>query len=359
MAGIRVLWVAVEPTDYLRDELKELNSTGVVSVIPVYLAEQLSQSWEQVETDWVLSRRRGRLPTGSDIFRFLSDLLETQIDVALLEGYSPWQMVFIAAALRSKGIPFVMRSDTPSSGRRRPIHRQLVLRWMVQSASWCLPGGTPQLKNLLQAGANERRTSIGYMGIDNRKFAGKERDFHEGKLKLVGVGRLVERKGWLTAARTVRQLAEQGHQIQLEILGDGPVRSQLEDLAAGSRSISVVGAVRQDELIRRLGRAHVFILPAVDEPWGLVVNEALASGLPVVVGKDVGCVQDLVQNGVNGLLVDPLDEDSIRRSLLYLLSRPEEVRRMSREALRSTENWSAHLRLDATVGALVGARKSQ
>ena len=81
------------------------------------------------------------------------------------------------------------------------------------------------------------------------------------------------------------------------------------------------GFKQYDELPAYYGCAAAFVHVSLTEPWGLVVNEAMASGLPVVVSRRCGCAADLVEEGKNGFVVDPMDSDGIARALVAL-SRP-------------------------------------
>jgi glycosyltransferase involved in cell wall biosynthesis len=124
----------------------------------------------------------------------------------------------------------------------------------------------------------------------------------------------------------------------LVLLGDGPMRSTIETLCA-SLGIEVVNAApwevtgdaipsrpmvflpgfRQlDELPKFYSQAIAFIHASTVDQWGLVVNEAMASGLPVLVSRGCGCAPDLVQEGVNGWTFDPTDEKEIARLMLQV-----------------------------------------
>jgi glycosyltransferase involved in cell wall biosynthesis len=84
--------------------------------------------------------------------------------------------------------------------------------------------------------------------------------------------------------------------------------------------------MQYDTLPAYYGLASAFILPSVIEPWGLVVNEAMAAGLPVLVSERCGCAQDLVQRGRNGFTFDPCDIEDQASLMLRLSSMPETQR---------------------------------
>jgi glycosyltransferase involved in cell wall biosynthesis len=87
--------------------------------------------------------------------------------------------------------------------------------------------------------------------------------------------------------------------------------------------------------------AECFVLPSSREPWGLVVNEAMASGLPVIVSDRCGCAEDLVANGTNGYLFDPANDEELSRRLLAMSAAPESQRKqMGRKSLEIIDGYS-------------------
>lgn len=89
--------------------------------------------------------------------------------------------------------------------------------------------------------------------------------------------------------------------VRLNIAGDGPERSSLEELAAGDDRISFEGYVTGDNKTNAYRRADIFVLPTFHDPWGLVVNEAMEYGLPIITTESAGCSYELIDK--NGLIV--------------------------------------------------------
>lgn len=143
------------------------------------------------------------------------------------------------------------------------------------------------------------------------------------------VGRLINKKGvdiLLEAfARVVQNVPS-----QLLIAGDGPERTKLEEQAARLRvndRVHFVGFQQPKDLPRFYCAADLFVLPSRTEPWGVVVMEALASGLPVVVSNLVGCYPDVINDDQVGRVVAPEDPHSLAEAMRdYLLKRPDKNR---------------------------------
>jgi glycosyltransferase involved in cell wall biosynthesis len=99
----------------------------------------------------------------------------------------------------------------------------------------------------------------------------------------------------------------------LILVGNGPQRKEIEDYVVKNelRDVALPGFKEKGELCLFYALSDVLILPSISEPWGLVVNEALASELPVIVSNRCGCFPDIVREGVNGFSFDPADEGGL------------------------------------------------
>lgn len=148
-----------------------------------------------------------------------------------------------------------------------------------------------------------------YNGIDLSRF--QISDFSGTPPGIVSVGRLIEKKGFPDLIEACRLLRERVFQFHCEIIGEGPLESRLREQIAGAGLTSLVeltGPLPQGEVIARLGRSALFVLPCVTETAGgmdnlpTVVMEAMAAGLPVV-STAVAGVPEMVQEEVTGLLV--------------------------------------------------------
>jgi glycosyltransferase involved in cell wall biosynthesis len=119
-------------------------------------------------------------------------------------------------------------------------------------------------------------------------------------------------------------------------VGDGEERARLEEQTLSSafgNDVRFTGFKNQTELPALFALCDVFVLPSVYEPWGLVVNEAMAAARAVIVSDEVGCQSDLVQDGVNGRVFPAGDIDALRASLRDVLSVPGRAREMGAEGL--------------------------
>lgn len=126
------------------------------------------------------------------------------------------------------------------------------------------------------------------------------------------------------------------------ILGTGPDEDELRKQVAEASIPEVVFAGFQqfDQLIAYYAFAGAFIHPALQEQWGLVVNEAMACGLPIGVSKTVGAAYDLVEDGVNGFKFDPNEMSSIEGALTRLAADPDHRERMANSSREIIQSWT-------------------
>jgi 1,2-diacylglycerol 3-alpha-glucosyltransferase len=118
-----------------------------------------------------------------------------------------------------------------------------------------------------------------------------------------------------------------GGDWDLVIVGEGPCKDEIHALSRkiSSTKVHLEEWKAYDELPIYYGLAGGFILASVSEPWGLVVNEAMASGLPILVSTKCGCLPELCWRGVNGFDFDPFDCDGMAKTMIKLSSLEEHV----------------------------------
>ncbi|MFC2157981.1 glycosyltransferase, partial [Acidobacteriota bacterium] len=163
---------------------------------------------------------------------------------------------------------------------------------------------------------------------------------------ILTIGRMVEKKGHRFALEALSILKKRGKDIQYWIIGDGPLKANLENLVSNlglEEEVSFLGKMNQNELLEIICRAHVLVLPSITTEQGdmegipLVLMEAMATGLPVISTEHSG-IPELVVNGRTGLLVPEKDVVSLAEKIEILIDDPREVMRMTEEARRLVES---------------------
>jgi glycosyltransferase involved in cell wall biosynthesis len=283
-------------------------------------------------------------------------LSQTQPAVVAIPGWASRGALTALTWCRQTNTPAVVMSDSWAAGRPPQRYRQMVKRRIISLFSSGLVAGEPHRSYLQSLGLPSDRIFTGYDAVDNTHFA---RGAHAARRlqRMLREKLQLPRRYFLVVCRfTVEKnltrllAAYAGYRSQADhdpwhllVVGDGALKPQLvrlTDELALHRWVHFPGFVRHDALPAYYGLADAFILPSVSETWGLVVNEAMAAGLPVLVSKRCGCAEDLVQQGRNGFCFDPLDIRHMRDSMLRVASARCDRRAMARYGRRIVARWS-------------------
>jgi colanic acid/amylovoran biosynthesis glycosyltransferase len=186
-------------------------------------------------------------------------------------------------------------------------------------------------------------------GIPVHRFSpSKLQAHHQGAVRVLSVGRLVEKKGFAYGIRGVTKVLSRYPTLQYAIAGDGPERSSLERLIAElgvASNIRLLGWQERTEVLRLLGQANIFLAPSVTSRDGdqegipVVLHEAMALRLPVISTQHTG-IPEVVQDGKSGFLVAERDIDGIADRLSQLLKHPEAWWEMGQQGRKHVEEFN-------------------
>lgn len=185
---------------------------------------------------------------------------------------------------------------------------------------------------LIELGCNEKNIVVHRMGIDCRKFSFTPRGLRTNSpVRIVTIARLVEKKGVEYGIRAVMKLAKAKPNIEYHVVGDGPLREELQqliqELDAGD-TVKLQGWKHQQEIVELLDNADILLAPSVTSKDGdqegipVALMEAMARGLPILSTLHSG-IPELIENGVSGFLVPERDVDALAEKLEYLIDHPE------------------------------------
>jgi glycosyltransferase involved in cell wall biosynthesis len=313
------------------------------------------------------------------VWRSLSECKPTEVVVP------GWFGVEALAALQwclQSGTPAVVMSESTRWDERRQVWKEWVKGRIVRLCSAALVGGAPQAEYLAALGMPRDRIAIGYDAVDNEHFAegaaDSRRQTSEFRIQhrlpekyFLASMRFVEKKNaprLLQAYALYRKKSEarsRGSEVgspmsdlgprtsdlrpptsdlwNLVLLGDGPLKSDvcrlISDLGLQDH-VMLPGFKQYGELPTYYGLASAFVHASTTEQWGLVVNEAMASNLPVLVSRRCGCASDLVHEGRNGFTFDPFDVDSLAELMVRISSLPpQEMIAMGQASSRIIADW--------------------
>lgn len=269
-------------------------------------------------------------------------------DVIAVPGWAaPEALSALAWAVRHS-VPAILMSDSQRHDRPRDPITEYVKRRVVRLFSAALVGGSSHVDYALALGVPNNRIFTGYDVVDNDHFArgadaarrnpSARAQFGLPAQYFLASCRFEAKKnisGLLEAYARYRKIAQE--RWHLVLLGDGRlaphVRADIARLELHD-FVHLPGFRQYGELPTFYGLASAFVHASTTEQWGLVVNEAMAAGLPVIVSERCGCAPDLVEDGRNGFTFDPYDTDALAALLLKLSSMTEDERRQMGMASR-------------------------
>src|SRR5947208_4831170 len=291
-------------------------------------------------------------------------LEQAKPDVVAVNGWNNFGSLAAANCCVARGIPMVVMSESAREDEPRTWWKEMLKRRIVDLYSAALVGGQRHIDYLVELGMPRERIFTGYDVVDNHYFARRAAEIRNSHLRrsslrspesfrgyggqaafeirnkhglpenyFLASARFIPKKNLprlIRAYSVYRQKSEVAGNTpwDLVLLGDGPLRqtlnSQLSTLNLQAH-VHLPGFKQYDELPVYYALAKAFVHASTTEQWGLVANEAIASGLPVIVSDRCGCVPELV-NG-NGFTFDPFDEQELVERLSQMASLSDDERK--------------------------------
>jgi len=303
-----------------------------------------------------------------------SALNQVSPQVIICGGYNyvaSWEALLWA---RRHGVAFVLWSESNGQDARRgrPWVEFLKTYFLRHCDRFVVPGRA-SFEYLRSLGSPEASILTAPDAVDNSLFATQAEntrvhatEFRE-KLGLPSrfilfVGRLVPEKGIFDLLEAYAKLESSlRSEVGLVFAGDGISKEELVQQAKriSPGAICFPGFAQREDLAGLYALAETLVLPTHSDPWGLVVNEAMACGLPIVVSSVAGCSADLVEDGWNGYVVPPRDSEKLSVAIDSLLRQPELKQTMSAHSLERIRKYSPEACADGLAAAAISATEAR
>lgn len=323
-------------------------------------------------------------------------ILSLRPDVVFVPSYWHWSLYINLMARLCGRSRIVMMNESHGGTEKARGWKKEIKRRIVRSFHAALVGGQPHREYFSGLGLEEKRIFTGYDAVDNKYFAEKSaearRNAGEQRSRLglpnryfLSLGRMVEKKnlGCLIEAYALYRERNPDAEHHLVFVGSGEMEDDLRALClrfglqvrdpappgpifsrdsthlAGDAKFATAVAVKSAATLTETtpsvhffgfrqiqenpifyALADAFILPSHTEEWGLVVNEAMACGLPVIVSENVGSAADLVAHGENGFLFDPASPSELASHLETLADDPDRREAMGQNSAVRIAGWS-------------------
>ncbi|MEI6033649.1 MAG: glycosyltransferase family 4 protein [Verrucomicrobiae bacterium] len=300
-----------------------------------------------------------RLPGA--FFRLRQGLLSSRPDAILCTGWHHPAMVAGIAAAASTRRPLLLRCEA-NLLRDRPRGSRIFHRAMLSLYDAALPIGVANRRYFSAFGIRQDQMFDSPYSIENRRFADAAAGADRAALRarwgippdafcFLFAGKLVEKKHPATVVEAMRGLPG----THLLVVGSGALEASVRAAAETHRvGCSFAGFLNQSEIPAAYAAADCLVLPSdAGETWGLVVNEAMACGLPAIVSDRVGCREDLIIDGETGLSFPFGNTAALAEMLRALASAPGLAREMGSKARSHIQRWSVD---NAAAGIVQAAR---
>lgn len=273
---------------------------------------------------------------------------EPAFDALWVHGYASVNALQGIAAAGAFGIPVLLRAESWLADRERGpaklVAKSAFFSLLSRTVTAVLPIGIHNAAYWRHYLPGVPQFPVPY-AVDNAAFAARARAAqprvpalrrelgldHDAPVILFA-SKLQARKHADHLVDAYQQLLSRWDQARpapcLVIVGDGEERKRLEEhcTGAGLSRVRFAGFRNQSELPGFFAMAQVFVLPSRAEPWGLIVNEAMACGCPAIVSSDVGCHPDLITDGIDGFVYPVGDVGALAAALYRVFAQPEQTR---------------------------------
>lgn len=233
--------------------------------------------------------------------------------------------------------------DLPTNRKNRGKYNGQLRRLFEEGDAFTATSNNMK-KILVECGCPKKKIFVHHSGIDVQKFAFEKRTMPaDGQIRLLSVGRLVEKKGMRYLIAAFNRVQKQYPNVRLRIAGEGPLRNQLLEQVRRldlSDKVKFLGEISHDQVVKEMKQAHLFALASTTTSNGNqegipnVLKEAMACGLPVVSTFHAG-IPELVRDGKSGFLVPERDTDLLAQRILELIRHPEKWGKMGRKGCKT------------------------
>jgi glycosyltransferase involved in cell wall biosynthesis len=376
----RVAILVGAPTPYRDPLFERLAACGQYDTLVLYCSEkQPNQDWRLGKTRYPALYLKNYAPPswhGCFAVGAINPGVWRELDVfrpnaVIVYGYNSATTMLATFWTMRRRVPLLMRSDSnvvdeERKTRFRRAFKRLFLRRLARHVCAFLTVGTNNRQYWLRYGAKPQQTfSAGY-AVDNEYFRREADQYRSTRQQirsengwrypylLLYVGRLSWEKGADVLIEAMRRISPLRPDIGLLVVGDGPERESLKEQARHLPQVFLLGFKDWKQLPRFYAAADLLVVPSRIDQWGLVVNEAMASGLPVLATRKVGAVQDLILEGQTGFVAPENDAGALASAIDRACQSTDRLRTMGEEARKLIEPWN----YDATLSGFFRALAS-
>ena len=288
----------------------------------------------------------------------INELIKNKYDFLWLNGHNNFTNIIAVITAKLFGIKLLMRADTQLNvepARIKKLIRKPVMKLFYKLFNGFLYIGTRNKEYYKYLNIPDNKLFLVPYSVDNEYFIYKvgsaKKRIKEIKIKygipnenknILYASKLMKRKNPIDLLKAFELLKKNFDNVNLIFVGTGEEEILLKNFVNehNIKNVFYLGFLNQTELPEAFAISYVFLLPAINEQWGLIINEAMYAGLPIVISDVVGAVPDLVIDGINGYSFTAGNIDQLADKLYLILSNDELRISMGNKSREIISKWS-------------------
>lgn len=350
---LKILFLTNIPTPYKRPRLNSIANLEQVELVVYYSSNSTSrhffENMPDADFDWIAPDERSisSFINADSIVKLhsLKNMLSLDVDVYVVGGWNylaAWTAL-VASKLRECPIGIISANTTQAPAS------EMVLSHLLTYFDFYFALSDSAQENFTRMGINQSRIETLPNAVDVAKFQDsismpKQREIRQqwdlpDSGIVLYVGNIESVKGVDTLINASMLSTKINH---LLIIGDGPQKENMKELSNNKDGVEITftGRLPNPELPNYYALSDLFVLPTKGDTWGLVVNEAMACGTPVISTTEAGASGELLRHGENGLVIPPNDEASLAEAIDRLLTNDEERQKFAEKSLKYAERYT-------------------
>ena len=270
--------------------------------------------------------------------KIVRSLKKIDPDTVIIMGFYPSMLyAYLWATFKKKSIIVFTDGSLKSESYLTVIH-QFVRKIVFKKAKAFLGPSNGSAALYKSYGIDKKKFFRTYLSVNNQSFF--QTYLYEKKYDLMFSGQFIERKMPFFFIEVAKKVKEQFGKCNVLILGSGPLKNRmLELLKKYEIEFYYPGYIRQEELPQYYSQSKLFLFPTQNDPWGVVANEAMASGVPVITCDRAGVANDLVIDQENGYVLD-LEVDTWVKYSIKLLTNSHLYEKFSQNSISHVQKYN-------------------
>lgn len=292
-------------------------------------------------------RGHGMLVNYDINFSVIDKIQKENFDAIIIGGYVSFTVKIVLFLCKLKKIPFILWSGSTLYDEAQ-LFRKIyspVIKLIIKFSDAFVAYGTWAKEYIMSFNVPSEKVfiainvgNVDYFLEESKKLTGQKDSIKQklgikSKYNLLYVGQLIkERKGVEYLVDAFIKLKKENKDLGLVVVGDGPQKEELEEMCHGIDNVYFTDFIQPDELPLYYAAADIFVIPSFYDRFSIVLSEAMASGLPAISTNKNAATVDLIEDGINGYVVEERSSEDIYNKLMSMLQDPENLKKMGENA---------------------------